>query len=117
MARNAFVEPATVRLELSEGDWIEVKREITYGEQLELQDESSPRSPVDNKTHFVYSNFQVARMAICIVEWSFEDDNGQVEVTRDAIRALKRDIAEEFSDALDKYEAEQIASKNAVTPG
>ena len=117
MARKAFVEPATVKLELSEGDWIEVKRELSYGEQLQLQDESSRRSEEDDKLRFVYSSFYVAHLVAWIVDWSFTDDNGRVEVTADSIRALKSDIAGEINTALNKYEAEQDALKNVVTPG
>ena len=116
MSRNAFVQPATVKLELSEGDWIEVKTELTYGEQLKLQDESS-RAGEDDKLHFVYSNFYVAHLVAWIVDWSFTDAKGRVEVTADAIRALKGSIAGEINTALNKYEAEQDALKNAVTPG
>jgi hypothetical protein len=114
--RQAFVEPATIKLELTEGDWIEVKRELTYGEQLKLQDESS-RTGEDDKLHFAYSSFYVAHLAAWIVDWSFEDANGHVEVTPDSIRALKGAIAGEINTALNKYEAEQDALKNAMTPG
>jgi hypothetical protein len=116
VARKVFVEPATVKLELTEGDWIEVKKELTYGEQLKLQDESS-RAGEDDKLHFVYSSFYVAHLVAWIVDWSFEDANGKVEVTADSIRALRGDIAGEINTALNAYETEQAALKNAVTPG
>ena len=32
MSRNRFVKPETVRLPLSDEDWIDVKRSLTYGE-------------------------------------------------------------------------------------
>jgi len=114
--RKAFVEPATVKLELSEGDWIEIKKELTYGEQLRLQDDSA-QTGEDDKRRFAYSAFYVARLVTWIVDWSFEDEHGHVEVTADAIRALKGDIAGEINTALNKYETEQEASKNVVTPG
>lgn len=116
MSRQAFVEPATVKLELSEGDWIEVKAELTYGEQLKLQDESSVRGE-DEKRHFANSAFYVARLVAWIVDWSFTDAKGRVEITPDSIRALKGEIAGEINTALNKHETEQEDSKNAVTPG
>jgi hypothetical protein len=116
VSRQAFVTPATVKLELSEGDWIEVKSELSYGEQLQLQDASS-RAGEDDKPRFVYSNFYVAHLVAWIVDWSFTDANGRVEVTADAIRALRGEVAGEINTALNKYEQEQDALKNAVTPG
>jgi hypothetical protein len=32
-----FVEPDTVRKELSDGQWIEIKTRLTYGEQKRLE--------------------------------------------------------------------------------
>ena len=36
MAKFRFIKPDTTRLQLSEGDWIEVKKILTYGEQQRL---------------------------------------------------------------------------------
>jgi len=116
VSRQAFVTPATVKLELTEGDWIEVKKELTYGEQLQLQDESAVRGE-DDIRHFTNSAFYIARLVIWIVDWSFEDDKGHVEVTADAVRALRGEIAGEINTAINKHEAEQEALKNVVTPG
>ena len=36
MARKYFVDAHTKRIDLSEGDWIEVRNELSYGENLRL---------------------------------------------------------------------------------
>ena len=36
MGKNRFVTPDTARVELSDGDWIEIKERLTYGEQQRL---------------------------------------------------------------------------------
>jgi hypothetical protein len=102
MPRQAFVEPSTVKLELAEGDWVEVKRELTYGEQLQLQ-ESSSETDEAGKYHLDVSNFYVNRMVAWVVDWSFEDADGAVVVTPDAVRALRGEIAAEINIALNKY--------------
>jgi len=102
VARRAFVTPATVKLELSEGDWIEIKAELTYGEQLHLQDMSS-HMDADDKYHLDVSDFYINRITAWVVEWSFEDEDGRVNVTTDSVKALRGEIAGEINEALTKY--------------
>lgn len=108
MATNRFARIDTVRLELSDGDWIEVKRELTYGDILELQEQSSTPDE-SNDLRFNGREFSLNRILTWVVAWSFEDESGPVELTRDAIRALNADAAAEINRALNEH---QEARKN-----
>lgn len=106
MAR--FVTPETMRLELSEGDWIEVKERLNLWERdslsgipIEGLGVESTKMPLEGKTYALYT---LQRFKTWLVRWSFTDEEGkQVELSLDAIRNLDPDTADEITDALDAH--------------
>ena len=102
MGRSRFVIPNTVRLELSEGDWIEVKERLTYGEQQALAGASLDKmTPGSTDIAINLQRYDIMRLDTWIVRWSFCDANGKaVKKTRDAIAALDPATAKEINDAL-----------------
>ena len=145
MGKCRFVTPETVRLELSDGDWIEVKKRLSWGEQQKLSGSTfgGVRGVGGGETEFTmeWERYQVLRLATWIVDWSFTDAKGkQVKVSRDAIGNLDQGTAEEIDVALTGHiEAQEVerdpetakqaierheqaiaaleAAKNGVTPG
>ena len=117
MARNRFVSAETVRLELTEGDWLEVKRELTYGEQQNLLLGDTQVTRVEGGVKEVTVDLELINirdMAMWIVDWSFEDANGKrVPVSIDSIKALSTDTAEEVDAALTEYKL--AMGKNVAT--
>lgn len=103
LGKNRFATVDTVRLELSDGDWIEVKRELTYGDILELQELSNTPDEGDI-VRFNGREFSLNRILTWVVAWSFEDENGPVELTRDAVRALNAEAAGEINGALNEHQ-------------
>jgi len=114
-----FVEPGVVRLDIGDGDWIEIKRELTYGEQQELAglalrldkttltDGAAPSLAMDWAAH------ALAKLATWIVDWSFTDKDGQpVKVTAESVRRLRPSLAERCSEAIDKHSADTETQKN-----
>jgi hypothetical protein len=95
-------------LELSDGDWIEVRKELTYGDILDLQ-ENSTTADENGVPRFNGREFSINRILAWVVAWSFEDEHGPVELTRDAVKALNADAAGEINRALNEY---QEARKN-----
>lgn len=118
MGRNRFVTPETVTLELSDGDWIEVKERLTYGEHKGLTASALSRTGVLGKDMGVDIDFQayeLSRLEMWLVDWSLCDAAGKrVPVSREAISALDVDTAEEIEEALKQHEDSR---KNLVTPG
>lgn len=71
MPRPRVVLPSTERVDLSDGDWLELKRELAYGESLELSNASRLEGgTIDLKDYYLL------RAALYIVDWSFVDDKG-----------------------------------------
>lgn len=112
MARNRFVTSETVRLDLSDGDWIEVKRRLRYGEQQALAFAAmTGRKPGDEVTMDM-ARFNVARLNTWLVDWSFRGaDDKPVPFSPAAVDALDAATAEEIHAALDRHMEEQDEGK------
>jgi len=117
VARSAFVIPGSVRVTLSQGEWVEFKTRLTYGERqaltgsalgrVDLQD--AQNLPLDFRKH------SVLRLSTWIVGWSLCDEQGRrVDVSDDAIEALDPELADEIVEALDAHVKAQEAEKKAV---
>lgn len=117
MGKNRFASADTVRLELTEGDWIEVKSEISYGERQTLIAAGVQASAgADGKSSVVmdFAAINVRDMATWIVDWSFCDAKGKpVAVSVAAIEALNEETAAEVDAALKAHKLR--AEKNAPT--
>jgi hypothetical protein len=104
----SFVNPTEMRrLDLSDGDWIDVRDRITYGAKQRL-DSVSIRSMVQGdgpaKIDLDMSTFRIERMVAYIVGWSARKPDGSpVKPDRDSFAALSEQAAEEINEALDRH--------------
>jgi len=119
MARNRFVVPNTVRVELTDGDWVELKDRLTYGEQQRLASSALTRMTnsggEDAGIELDFEKHSLMRMETWLVDWSFVGLNGKpVSITRAAIAALDPETAAEIDAAITKHVEEIEAAKNAV---
>lgn len=113
-ARVPIVAPRTERLDLGDGHWIEVKRQLNYGEMADVAEAT--------KGSLLRS--QVQLLAAYITDWSLVDDQGQalpVETLDDRIRSL-RAMESEAVNAIDAVitkhaEGVQSAKKSEAPSG
>jgi hypothetical protein len=108
MARNPFVRPETVRLELAEGDWIEVKKFLTSGEDARMSGAGlrQMQQGEGGKPTFIldFERLGLAQIEAYVVAWSFVDEKGRsVPVTPSNIGALSKEVAKEIGAAIDKH--------------
>src|SRR4030095_15965099 len=79
--RSRFASGAQVRLELSDGDWIAIRAELTYGQQRRLA--AAGLTGIDaaatqgERLQVDLANFELERLATWILDWSFVDDAGE----------------------------------------
>jgi len=124
MPKNRFVQPEVVRLELSDGDWVEVKERLTYGEEQflaggALTEVSGMFDAADDiGIQLDLRKYTLRRMATWILDWSFCDvEDRRVAVSLDSIAMLDPDTAEEIDAAITAHIEALEAAKNAQAPG
>jgi len=99
------VEPATVRLKLSDGDWIDVKQELTTGEQRAMFADMRRRLGPGELPTLDPAQVSVARAKAYLVGWSFVDkDQRPVPVSASAIDQLDTRTFTEITTAVDLHE-------------
>jgi hypothetical protein len=110
-----FVTPDTRRLELSEGDWIEVKEQLTYAEQQRLSGamlRTVKTAAGDNEMGVDFARYAVLRLQMYLTDWSFKgEDDKPVALSPAAIENLSQEAAEEINGAIDTYLQEREAGK------
>ena len=119
MARNRFVTGETVRLDLSDGDWIEVKRELSFGEQQELMAVGvRVAGGFDNPTMDMnIAEAHIFSLLQWLVDWSFTNDKGiKVPLSPASIRNLDLETAAEVEAALMAHKLE-LEKNSAATTG
>jgi hypothetical protein len=120
VSKRRFIEPGTTRLDLSEGDWIEVKNELDYGEQLQLKIAATepmaagPNMPAENLTikvnPFLWSQKQ---LELYLTDWSFRDAQDRpVPINRTTLLSLDPETVDEMEAAINAHEAAVKSAKN-----
>jgi len=106
--RTRLVAPAIERLTLSEGDWIEIKRELTVGEEREMYIATRRPRPADPGDPVTYDYDPAllprARAEAYLLRWSLVDAAGApLELSRDVLDRLEPDTFQELSDTIEKH--------------
>lgn len=103
--KSRFVTPATVRLDLSDGDWIEIKERLTYAEERTMANSALVGLNGGGGFQVDFARAALLRMETWLTDWSFADEDGKsVPLTASAIRNLDPDSANEIIAALDTYQ-------------
>jgi len=109
-----------VRVDLSDGDWVELKERLTYGESQRLAGGALTRMTGGGDTAAIdldFERYNLLRMETWLVDWSFVGANGKpVKLTKAAITSLDTDTAAEIDAAITKHLEELEAAKNPPAP-
>jgi hypothetical protein len=118
MGRCRFVQPGTVRLSLSDGEWIEVKRELNAGEQQHLEAGYVKDMRMGERPTLDYERVGVTRILEYVTGWSLLDFNGQPEPFEEsALKMLDRDTYLEIDEAIRAHEQAISARREARKNG
>lgn len=114
--KNRFVKPESHRLDLSDGDWVEVKKRLGILDDKRIESAlvrsaQSARGLVganvnakDVEIRLDTSEAYMTKLKTYILDWSFEDERGKrVPVTESAIEALDPETAQEIVEELNKF--------------
>ena len=114
---DRFVTPLTVRLPISQGDFIDIKRRLNTGEQQDLFAQMMPTINPGQPYALQSRHVLTAKVLAYLVGWSLTRDDKPVPVSPDAVNNLDPDTFREIREAIDAHEqavdAElEVAKKN-----
>jgi hypothetical protein len=112
MARNRFVKPDTVRLPISDGDWIEVKKRLTAGEYRERLAREYVHGD-DNRLRADLRQQGIALVVSYVVDWSFTDDGRLVPFSENALKSVDVDTFREILQAVEAHDDADDAARSA----
>jgi hypothetical protein len=120
MARSRFVSPEEVRLNLSDGDFITIKKRLNTGEQRAVFARMARDIIPGDKIALKPEEVGKAKIAEFLLGWSFVDDDGRpVPFSPQAIDNLDPDTYREIREAIEAHEerveAELAERKNEKT--
>jgi hypothetical protein len=119
MARCPLVKPATVRLSLSDGAFVEVKKELTSGEHREMFISQLHATSLGDRPTLDLQNVGVSKVLAYVVDWNFVDfDDKPLAITREALDKFNSVEFQEIVTAVDAHheawEKAVDARKNAL---
>lgn len=114
MARLRFVQPELVRLALTEDDYIDVKVELTAGEERAAFARMTTSLEAGKAPQLNPEQVELSTLLAYIVRWSFADKDGRpVEVSESALQALDSETFRELFEAVTAHEQQVLAKKKA----
>ncbi len=120
MPRNRFVVAESVRYELSDGDWVEFKKRLNYGEIKRLTTSGlNLVGDMGNNPRYDLSieRFEENKRVIWLSTWSFCNGRGRLmEITAENMGALEPETVAEIDLALETHRAAMEEEKNARAP-
>lgn len=119
MARNRFVQPDTVRIDLSDGDYIIIKKELNAGEQRRVFSDFVKEARSGEAFQLDPEKVGLTKILGYLIAWSFVDADGKpVEVSEGAVKSLDMASFREVKDAIDAHddqvEKDREARKNGT---
>jgi hypothetical protein len=119
---DCFVQPDIVRITLSDGKYIDIKKELTAYEYRSVFAGLVKDMRAGEKITLDPEKVGITKVMAYLLGWSFTNKGQPVEISEGAVNNLHRDIYAEISKAIDTHEeqieAEREARKNekAGTP-
>lgn len=117
MGRNRFQPPDVERIPLSDGDWIEIKKDLNNGDSKKHEAAGlKPPAVVDGKiiSPVNWETYDIERAAIFLVDWSFRDKYDKpTRPSIDTIKALRPEDFAEVNTAIFRHVMTRAAEKAA----
>ena len=106
MGRNRTVTPGSDRIYLSDGDWIEVKRELNVGDTRKIEAAGVKPVILNGRVYYVtdMETHDLVRALIIITGWNLCGPEDRVlDLNIDTIRALDNETFNEINSAILKH--------------
>lgn len=119
MPRNRFISPEIVRLPLSDGDWIDVKKELNAGEARRVFTKLVKTMHAGEKAELNPEDVGKTKLVEYLIGWSFIDQDGRPSAySPEALDDLEPDTYNEIAKAIETHEeaAEKARAERKNTP-
>jgi hypothetical protein len=77
MALLRVVEPTQTRIDLGDGEWVDVRDELTYGETRTMQGQMRPYAVVGADSQVIAKEVAISIVAAYVLDWSATDGSGK----------------------------------------
>lgn len=109
---DTIVKPKTVRLSLSDGQFLDVKRRLNAGEQQDLFAAMAPYLTAGEKPQLKSQSVMTAKILAYLLGWSLMDEGVPIPMSPDmpegarlaTLRSLDPDVFREVREAIDSHE-------------
>jgi len=118
---SRFVIPETIKLEISQGDWLLVKRRLTAGEERHAFARILKPTTIGEKLALDLERTGLQKIVAYLLDWSLEDHQGRIVAVRDqpadvverAILDLEPSSFQEIHAAIVAHETAQAVALEA----
>lgn len=112
-----FVSPETVRIDLGSGDWIDVKKELTVGEEKRMRTAGVRRVNGQAEVDVNWAEMALARVTTYLRGWSAVDEKQRpIPVTAETVQALATEDFEAIDAAIQRH-IEAVAEAKKAPSG
>lgn len=118
MAKCPIVRPESIRLDLPDGDWIEVKKRLNAGEYRAMV--AAQYDTTADRMRINLEQMGLAKILAYTLAWSYVDLQGHaLPVTRDTVLAIDPESFRQVLEVVERHDeavdAELVTEKNAPT--
>jgi len=109
-----FVDPEVVRIQLTNGHFIDIKKELNAGEQRGIFTELVKEMKIGEQAILEPSRVGLTKILAYLVGWSLTDKNNPprpVPVSEAALKNLRTDIYSEIEKLIDAHDAALEAAR------
>jgi hypothetical protein len=120
---SRFLKPEVVRLNLTGGDWITIKRELTAGEQRRVFARTAKTVKAGQPIEIDLEKAGLSELAEYLIDWSFTDQDGRPvaikdmpsEYVADVLNSLDAESYTEITNAINTHQRSVEAEKKTQT--
>lgn len=108
MGRCRIVRPETVRVDISDGDWIELKKRLTYGESAKSRAAVVKEVRTDGRMTPDFELVEIAQVLAYLVDWSLVDEKGKripIDTDSKRLSAIQAQDSETIRELIDAVSA------------
>jgi hypothetical protein len=109
-----FVDPELVQLDLGDGLWVQVKRELTVGESMAIQQALIKSVRADGRVEPDLSQVWKANICAYLVDWNLERHGKRVPYSLDAVDNLSKQAWDRISSAVTAHIDEMDAQRGKL---